>query len=134
MELCIAIKACLGKICWSLRKSAMVLLTLVLRTVKYSSNGNPLLSIRPKYFCVLWETFVILNISGAWRTFLNFLVKITSWAWLFGSRLQLIFHWKSYTFIVFKSSFKPLIDLRMPWTRENREVLSVKNLPFEDKP
>ena len=43
----------------------------------------------------------LLNISGGWRIFFDYLVKVTFWACLFGSGLNLIFHWrKTHSFII----------------------------------
>ena len=81
----------------------------------------------------LWKTFDLLNIRGGWRIFLNFLVKINYWAYLFGSVLKLIFFWKVHSFTVFKSLFRSLAEPWMSQTTENREVSSANSLILEDK-
>ena len=61
-------------------------------------------------------------------------MKITSWACLVGSELNLIFHWKPQLFIFIKSLFKSFTVEFVLWTTENREVSSANNLGFEVKP
>ena len=56
--------------------------------------------------------------------FLSLLIRI---------RIKALFHWKAHSFIVFKSLFKSLAELRMSWTTENREVSSATSLAFQDK-
>ena len=101
-------------------------------------------------FVLLFEKLLYYKyqISGGWRKFFDFLVKITSWACLFRSGLKLIFHWKAQSFIVYYKLtigcklhnnyimplFKSLAELWMSWSKENGEVSSAKSLTFEDKP
>ena len=40
------------------------------------------------FLCVLWETFVSLNINGGLGIFFDFFVKITYWAYLIESGLK----------------------------------------------
>ena len=74
----------------------MVLITLVVIGMTCSSNVKNVSNGRPKCFCdeTCW-TGLSLKKIGEYTTILTLRVKITSCAYLNGSGLKLIFHWKS---------------------------------------
>ena len=65
--------------------------------------------------------------------FFVFLLNKTSWAYLLGSGLKLIFHWQANLLIftkLFSNSFAVAFAL---WTTENNEVSSANNFPLDDR-
>ena len=81
----------------------------------------------------LWETLLLLKTKGAWVGLLDLRLKITSRAWLLGSGLKLIFHWKAHSLTFFKSSFNSFAEVFTSWTTENNDVLSEKSFSLEFK-
>ena len=80
----------LGRIFWSLRRSPIVLFTLFIIILKWSSKDKRLSRTTPKCFCELVsDTLLLLKARGGWYSFFAFLLNITSWACLLGSGLKI---------------------------------------------
>ena len=71
--------------------------------------------------------------NGGWLMLLIFLLRMTSWAYLLGSGLKFIFHWKAQSLILPKSLFKLVLIELIFWTTEKREVSSGNSFWFEVK-
>ena len=75
-----------------------------------------------------WTNRNIIEIH-TWVGWLHFfLLNIVSCAYLQGSWLKLIFHWKAQLLINVKSLLISLAEVLMSWTTENKEVSSANNL------
>ena len=73
-------------------------------------------------------TGMLLKCRLRWDDFLFFPLNIISCAYLLGSGLKLIFHWKVQLLINVKSLLISLAEVPMSWTTENKEVSSANNL------
>ena len=82
-----------------------------------------------------WETLtlILLKTNGWWYISFALRLKITYWAFLVGSGLKLIFHWKvwpfiyyynkfDHLFIISKSSLRSFAGVWVSCTTENKEV------------
>ena len=77
-------------------KNPVVLLTLFNTLLRYCWNVNLKYNVKLRYFWEqIWETLLLFK-SIILR------LKIISWAWLFGSGLKLILHWKAKSSIHFQ--------------------------------
>ena len=47
---------------------------------------------------------------------------INSWAFLFGSGLKIIFHWKAQWLLIYFKLFK---EVTLPWHMENQDISSI---------
>ena len=72
-----------------------------------------------------WDDFEI-ETSVRWLHF--FLLNIISCAYLLGSGLKLIFHWKAQSLMNFKSLVLSLAEVLTSWATENKKVSSANNL------
>ena len=114
---------------WSFRRWPIVLFTLFCTFFRCKLKSNLVSNTIPR---CLWVdddlTKFWLKYDGGWLILLIFLLKITSWACLLGSGLNIIFHWKVQLLIFMKSLFKSFAVEFISWTTENREVPSANNL------
>ena len=86
------------------------------------------------FWDVVWLTVFLLNVRGRWFIFLVFLLKITSLAYLLGSRLKFIFHWYAQLLFLTKSSIISHLVVLPSWITEYDDVLSSNNLAFDNRP
>ena len=112
----------------------MALLVLLSIVLWYYSKVNFESNKIPKCFWDLHdETLALLKTKGGCDTFFNFLLKMTSWACLLGSRLKLIFYWKAQSLSFFKSLFSSFAEVVMSCVTENRDASSANNFALEDR-
>ena len=131
-DLYIVISVVLGNKFGSLRKRRTVLLTLANTLPRCSSNVNMKSNMTPRWFWEkIWETFLLLETKGLWVNQFDLQLKITSWAYLLESGLQLIFHWSARLLTYFESSFNPL-QMWTSWTTENN-ASSAKSFALDVK-
>ena len=70
-------------------------------------------------------------ITCGWDDLVIFLEKITSWACLFKSGLNDIFHWCAHSAIFCKSLFNPYAVVLASWIMEKSDVSSANNLTVD---
>lgn len=117
---------------WNYHSKAMVLFSVLNDSHRCSSNDKRLSSIIARYFCeVPWYTLLLLEVKGRSGSLLTFLMKITSWAYLLGSGLKLIFHWCAQWLILGKSLLRSAAELSTLWTTKNNKLSSANNLAFD---
>ena len=110
----------------------MVLLTLDIIDLVFSSNVKDVSTIRRKYFCdETSSTALLFKRIGGYTTFFNLRVKITSCACLDGSGLKLAFYWKTHCVILSKSSENCLAAAFGSFVIVNKEVSSAKGFGFD---
>ena len=97
----------LGKICWNLCKTTIILLIFLVIPFICSEKFNFIYNAKPRCF---WKKLlvngILLNKRVGWSNSLVFLLNITSCAFLLKSRLKIIFHWKAQLVIAFRSWLK----------------------------
>ena len=131
----IVINDVLVKVSWSLRRSPIVLFTLLYTFFRCRLKSNLVSNAIPRCFWVDDDlTKFSLKYNEGWSILLILLLKITSWACFLGSGLNIIFHWKAQSLIFIKSLFRSFAVEFIFWTMENREVSSASNFEFEVKP
>ena len=134
-DLKIVINDILGKVFWGLQRRPIVLFTLFCTLFRCKLKSSLVSNTIPR---CLWAdddlTKFWLKYNGGWSILLIFLLKMTSWACLLESGLNLIFHWKAQLLNFIKSLFKSFADEFILWMTEKREVSSANNLGFEVKP
>ena len=97
-----------------------------------SSNVKHVSNIRLKCFCdATYGTGLLSEKIDGYTTFLNLRVKITSCACLNGSELKLIFRWKTYSFILSKSSPSCLAVAFGSFINVNKEQSPAKSFGFD---
>ena len=134
-DLKIVINDVLGKVFWSLQRRPIVLFALFCTFFRWELKSNLVSNTIPRclwvddYLSKFW-----LKYNGEWSILLIFLLKITSWACLLGSGLNLIFLWKAQLLIFVKSLFKSFAVAFILWITKKRGVSSANNLGFEVKP
>ena len=124
----------LGKVFWSLGRRPIVLFALFCTFFRYKLKSNLVSNTIQRCLWIDGDlTKFWLKYKGGWSILLIFLLKITSWACLLGSGLDLIFQWKVQLLIFIKSLFKSFAAELILWATENREVSSANNLGFQYK-
>ena len=87
---------------------------------------------KPKYF---WETLrstgTWLKKTWGWNRVTVFREKITSWACLVRSWLNIIFHWYAHSEILFKSVSISSVETFMPFTVENLYISNLHAKPYQ---
>ena len=76
---------------------------------------------------------LLVKTNEAWDNFWILREKIIAWECLFGSGLNLIFHWRAQLSILFKLTFKFLADKFLLNITEKKDVSSANSLGFETK-
>ena len=128
------INAGLGKVFCKLQRSLIALLFLLWMLFKWSSKVNLESRITPRCFRNVFKiTAIFLEMIGEWFTFFVFLLKLTCWAWLLGSRIKLIFHGKAQFLITEKLSINSVPEVFLPWITENSDVSSAHILALEER-
>ena len=86
----------------------------------------------PKCFWKLGQvTGILLKEILRWDDLVIFLEKITSWACLFKSGLNYIFHWWTHSAIFCKSLFYSYASVLASWIMQNSDVSSMNNLTVD---
>ena len=121
---------------WSLHNRPMVLFILLSTSLWFSSNDKR----NVKYLTqmLLWLSLknyifsISVKVKWVWGSLLTFLLKITSWTCLLGSRLKLIFHFCTLWLILAKSLSSSAAAQSILCITENNEVSSANNLALHD--